>query len=107
MFGGKIYIEEITPGSIAHESGQLRNGDQILLINGIDMTKVTNQAIYLLFLRDKNNNNGLLNLQVLHDPLNREFRTIKIEKTSMTKPIGMTISGSDRSNKGIIISKLK
>ena len=106
-FGGKIYIQEITPGSIAHKSGQLRNGDQILFINGMDMKKLTNQGMYLSILKDKNNNHGVLHLQVLHDSLNREFRTIKIERTSITKPMGLKISGSDRSNKGIFISKIK
>ena len=103
--GKKTFIENITSGSLAEEFSELRNGDQILSINGIDITKITELEKTVLF-EDKNNYNTHLQLQVQHDYFCREFKSIKIERSSLTKPMGMAISSSYENDGGVIISKL-
>ena len=103
--GKKTFIENITSGSLAEEFSELRNGDQVLSINGIDITKITELEKTVLF-EDKNNYNTHLQLQVQHDYFCREFKSIKIERSSLTKPMGMAISSFYENDGGVIISKL-
>jgi C-terminal processing protease CtpA/Prc len=103
--GKKTFIENITSGSLAEEFSELRNGDQILSINGIDITKITELEKIVLF-EDKNNYNTHLQLQVQHDYFGREFQSIEIERSSLTKPMGMAISSFYENDGGVIISKL-
>ena len=103
--GKKTFIENITSGSLAEEFSELRNGDQIFSINGIDITKITELEKIVLF-EDKNNYNTHLQLQVQHDYFCREFKSIKIERSSLTKPMGMAISSFYENDGGVIISKL-
>ena len=103
--GKKTFIENITSGSLAEEFSELRNGDQILSINGIDITKITESEKIVLF-EDKNNYSNQLQLQVQHDYFDREFKNIKIERSSLTKPMGMAISSFYENDGGVVISKL-
>ena len=103
--GKKTFIEQISPRSLAEESSELRNGDQILSINGMDIRRITELEKIVLF-EDKNNYNTHLQLQVQHDYFGREFKSIKIERSSLTKPMGMAISSFYENDGGVVISKL-
>ncbi len=103
--GKKTFIENISSGSLAEECSELRNGDQILSINGMDIRKITELEKIVLF-EDKNNYNTHLQLQVQHDYFGREFQSIEIERSSLTKPMGMAISSFYENDGGICISKL-
>lgn len=41
--GEGIFISYILTGGAAHESGELRQGDQILSVNNIDLTQATHE----------------------------------------------------------------
>ena len=103
--GKKTFIEQISPRSLAEESSELRNGDQILSINGMDIRRITELEKIVLF-EDKNNYNTHLQLQVQHDYFGREFKSIKIERSSLTKPMGMAISSFYENDGGVVISKV-
>ena len=103
--GKKTFIENISSGSLAEEFSELRNGDQILSINGMDIRKITELEKIVPF-EDKNNYSNQLKLQVQHDYFDREFKNIKIERSSLTKPMGMAISSFYENDGGVVISNL-
>lgn len=50
--GTEVYISEIIPDSVAHRDGRLRQGDQILQVNGRDVS--TKEETELLFAENRN-----------------------------------------------------
>ncbi|KAJ6637155.1 Protein lap4 [Pseudolycoriella hygida] len=105
-----IFISHIVPGGIAANSGKLRMGDRILMVNGTDVKSATHSEAVMELLRPSDE----IKLFVQHDPLPVGFQNIVLVKNENEK-LGMCIKGGlegqrgnpvDPSDEGVFVSKI-
>lgn len=84
--GAGIFVSYIIPGGLADFNGQLQQGDQILGVNGIDLTTATHEkAVAALKGPDK-----ILEIEVEHNI--KEYNELNKKITAIKKELSSTIS---------------
>lgn len=105
-----IYVSKITAGGSAHRTGNLRMGDRILAVDGVDMAGATHQQAVMALLTPPSR----ITLTVRHDPQPPGLMEVIIKKTPGER-LGMNIKGGvggspgnplDKADEGIFISKI-
>ncbi|XP_043213961.1 protein lap4-like isoform X2 [Amphibalanus amphitrite] len=104
------FISKIIPGGQAAAGGQLRVGDRLLEVDGVDVTGATHEQVVALLRRP----GPELTLLVRHDPPPPGWEEMVLERRPGEK-LGMNIKGGlhglpgnplDKQDEGVFVSKL-